>query len=101
MKGGVTLGGVLDARRVAARPVRVGVGEVVRVRQRIDRSRPPTGQRAQTASSMPTSPTGRIGHSRARVGLGRPHRIVKGFDEVRSEAPGNGQRRRRHPGHQR
>ena len=99
MGGVISSGELLDAQRVSACPRRVGVGEVVRIGERIDRSGPPTGQRTRDGVVDADEPTGRVGQDVPQVGLRRHHRMVERFHEVRRQSPGNGQHRRRHPRH--
>ncbi len=95
---GVTMRGQLpDARDVATCPVRVGVGEVVRVDQRVDGSAPTARQRAGDRVVDADQSPGGSGTSPAQAVVGCHHRMVKGFNEIRGEPTGHRQRHRRHP----
>ena len=85
---GVTARASVDARR----PTSDGIGQMVRIGQRVDRPRPITRQRTGDRVSMPAAR--RVGPARDRAAAPRGHhRMVKGLHQIGGQAAGDGQHR--------
>src|SRR5688500_12735039 len=75
------LGDLLNAVRVAAGPRRIGVGEVMRVGELVDRPRASVGQRPLDGVVDRDQTTGRI-RDQLPEAVGCAHRMIKGGNEI-------------------